>query len=179
MPRLSCLHVSCVSQLPEQQSQDELHDMFESLQTAPLGLHPVGFWQTPTAPPVPLHVEQPPCDWHPPPGGGKAADPQHWSSLVQRSPTRWQPLAGWQTRTPVGAQGAHERLQQAPPQVGRPPSVKTMPPSAVLPAQSIPSVRLQLAPIVGGEPHSPSAWLPVLVHTPEQQSVPVAQASPV
>src|ERR1700722_18726704 len=41
-PTLSCLHVSSVSQLPAQQSHDELHDMFESLHTSPFGLQPMG-----------------------------------------------------------------------------------------------------------------------------------------
>jgi hypothetical protein len=100
-------------------------------------------------------------------------------SLVQMSPTRWHPLAGWQTRTPVGPHGAHERLQQAPPHDGIPPSMMTMPPSAVVPAQSMPSVRLQLAPVVGGEPHTPSGCVPDLVQTPEQQSPPLAHASPI
>jgi hypothetical protein len=36
-PSLSCLQVSIVWQLPAQQSQVELHDIVESLQTAPFG----------------------------------------------------------------------------------------------------------------------------------------------
>jgi hypothetical protein len=51
-PTLSCLHVSCVSQLPLQQSHDELQDMTLSLHTSPSGLHPMGLRQTPTVPGV-------------------------------------------------------------------------------------------------------------------------------
>jgi hypothetical protein len=40
------LQVSSFSQLPLQQSHDELQLWLASLQTAPFGLHPVGFWQT-------------------------------------------------------------------------------------------------------------------------------------
>jgi hypothetical protein len=40
------------------------------------------------------------------------AAPQQSLSLRQRSPLTRQPLAGWHTRTPVGAKGAQSRLQQ-------------------------------------------------------------------
>jgi hypothetical protein len=83
--------------LPLQQSHEALHDMVASLQTSPSGLHPLGFWQTPTMfGGVMLHVTgfiEPP---------GSPADPQQSTSFVQRSPTGWQPLAGWQTSTCVG-----------------------------------------------------------------------------
>ena len=88
-PTLSCLHVSCVSQLPAQQSQLELHDIVASLQTSPFGLQPWGFRQMPTGPP-PLvsHVTGLP---EPP---GSPFEPQQSVSIVQRSPTGWHPLAG-------------------------------------------------------------------------------------
>ena len=77
------------SQLPLQQSHDALHDMVASLQTSPLGLQDVGLRQTPTV--LGGVITHPP-----------EAPPQQSMSVWQRSPTTWQPLAGWQTRTPVG-----------------------------------------------------------------------------
>jgi hypothetical protein len=88
-PTLSGLQVSCVSQLPLQQSQDALQLIVFSLQTSPLGLQPVGFRQTPSKPPAEkLHVMLPD------PGPGNAAEPQQSPSFVQTSPTTWHPLAG-------------------------------------------------------------------------------------
>jgi hypothetical protein len=88
-PTLSCLHVSKVSQLPLQQSQDELQDDVWSLQTSPSGLQPIGFRHTPTVlGAVMTHVtglREPP---------GSPFDPQQSPSCVHRSPTTWQPLAG-------------------------------------------------------------------------------------
>jgi hypothetical protein len=173
-PRLSCLQVSCVSQLPAQQSHDELHDMFCSLQTSPLGLHPMGRRQTPSGPP-PLMSQV--TGLVEPPGSPVA--PQQSPSAVQRSPTGWQPLAGWQMRIPVGPHGAQARLQHGPPQAGRPPSMKVAPPSAAVPPQSCPSTRPQFAGPVGAEGAQTPIVLPVAtVQEPVQQSVPVAQASP-
>jgi hypothetical protein len=114
-PTLSGLQVSCVSQLPLQQSHDALQLMVLSLQTSPLGLQPTGLRQTPSAAPAGLlHVTLPD------PGPGNAAEPQQSASLEQVSPTTWHPLAGWQMRTPVGPYGAQRRLQQDPPQAGIP-----------------------------------------------------------
>ncbi len=87
-PMRSVLHVSIVSQLPAQQSHEELHVIVESLQTSPFGLHPVGLRHTPSVPP---EITQPP-----------ARLPQQSESFWHTSPTTWQPLAGWQTSTPVG-----------------------------------------------------------------------------
>jgi hypothetical protein len=97
-PSESCLHVSIVSQFPAQQSQDALHDAVASLQTSPFGLHPMGLRQTPTLLggvmlQVTGFVGSP----------GIPTEPQQSVSLVQRSPTTWQPDAGWQIRTPVGS----------------------------------------------------------------------------
>jgi hypothetical protein len=81
-PTLSCLQVSSVSQLPLQQSHDELQDIVLSLHTSPSGLHPIGLRQTPTvAGAVITHVTGMP---EPP---GRPADPQHSPSVVHKSPT--------------------------------------------------------------------------------------------
>jgi hypothetical protein len=159
-PRLSCLHVSIVSQLPAQQSHDELHDIVLSLHTSPSGLQPIGLRQTPT---VDGAVMTQVTGFPEPPG--RPAEPQQSASLVQRSPTTWQPLAGWHTSTPVGPQGAHARLQQGPPHEGSPPALSTMPPSAALPPQSCPSTTPQLAGPPGGvAPHVPSLAPAATVH---------------
>jgi hypothetical protein len=125
------LQVSCVSQLPAQQSQDELHDIVFSLQTSPSGLQPIGRRQMPSVPP-PLLSQ---VTGLPDPPGSPVA-PQQSVSVEHKSPTGWQPLAGWHTRTPVGPQGAHARLQHGPPHRGRPLSMKTAPPSGPEPPQS-------------------------------------------
>jgi hypothetical protein len=115
-----------------------------SLQTSPSGLQPIGLRHTPTVKGgVISHV----TGWPEPPG--RPAEPQQSLSFVQRSPTTWQPLAGWQMRTPVGPYGAQRRLQHAPPQAGIAP-MKTAPSS-----QSMPSVRLQFAEPEGGDEHVP------------------------
>jgi hypothetical protein len=135
-PTLSGLHVSLTSQLPEQQSHDALHDIVFSLHTSPFGLQDVGLRHTPSVPPEKTHAPV----WL----------PQQSPSFVQRSPTTWQPLAGWQTSSPVGPYGAHSRLQHAPPHVGKGPlsAVKT-------PPQIVPSTIEQLAAVVGGCPQVP------------------------
>jgi hypothetical protein len=71
-----------VSQLPAQQSHDELHDIVASLQTSPFGLQPMGSRQIPTGPP-PL-MSQVTGLLDPP---GRPVAPQQSTSLVQRSPT--------------------------------------------------------------------------------------------
>jgi hypothetical protein len=120
-PSLSCLQVSSVSQLPEQQSQVALHDIVDSLQTAPFGsqLRPASEQMPRVAPGLIWQTTFLPFD-----AGalGTPGPPQQSLSFVQRSPIVWQPVAGWQTRTPVGPHGAHERLQQPPPHAGTPPS---------------------------------------------------------
>jgi hypothetical protein len=126
--------VSCVSQFPLQQSHEELHDIVCSLQTSPSGLHPIGLRHTPTVLGGVMTQVTGLCD---PPG--KPEEPQQSVSCVHRSPTIWQPLAGWQTSAPVGPQGAQARLQQAPPQVGNPLSRYATPPSGPTPPQSCPS----------------------------------------
>jgi len=83
-PTLSCLQVSRFwpSQTPLQQSHEELQLVLASLQTSPLGLHPIGFMQMPTPPSTALHVTGPLVGWL-----GIPADPQQSALLVQRSPT--------------------------------------------------------------------------------------------
>jgi hypothetical protein len=173
-PTLSCLQVSSVSQLPLQQSQDELQDIVLSLHTSPSGLHPIGLRQTPTvAGAVMTHVTGVP---EPP---GRPADPQHSASVVHRSPTTWQPLAGWHTRTPLGPHGAHARLQQDPPHAGKPASGAAPFPLVPVPPQSCPSATPQFAGPPGGDaPQVPSVRPAATVHVPVQQSAAEAQASP-
>jgi hypothetical protein len=181
IPRLSCLHVSCVSQLPAQQLQSLAQLALESLQTSPLGMQalpasepPVGLRQMPTlAPALMTHVTKPA------PGVPLPAPPQHSALDVQRSPSMWHPDAGWQTSTPVGPHGAHARLQQEPPHAGTPPSTKTTPPSAAPPEQSTPSGKHALAGPVGAAPQSPSCCPVATAQVREQQSAPVEHASPV
>jgi hypothetical protein len=175
-PTLSCWHVSRFwpSQTPLQQSHDELHDMLASLQTSPLGLHPCGFSQMPTPPSVAVHVTGPLVGWL-----GIVADPQQSESLRQTSPTGWQPLAGWQTSTPVGPHGAHDRLQHAPPQTGMPPSTYVVPPSGAEPPQSMPSTSPQFAPPPLVEPEQVPATCPdAVLQMPVQQSELCVQISP-
>src|SRR5262249_5585103 len=153
---------------------EALHDIVASLQTSPSGLQPIGFRQTPTANGgVMSHVTGLPD----PPGSPSA--PQQSVSFVHKSPTTWQPLAGWQTRTPVGPYGAQRRLQQPPPHEGIPASFVTTPPSAPAPAQSMPSTSVQFAAPAGGWAHVPSVAPFGMVQTPAQQSVGCAQTSPI
>jgi hypothetical protein len=96
-PSESWWHVSWFSQLPLQQSHDALHDIVASLQMSPSGLQPIGLRQTPIVKggviwQVTGFVGSP----------GSPADPQQSESFVQRSPTTWHPVAGWQMRAPVG-----------------------------------------------------------------------------
>src|SRR6185437_13853607 len=105
---------------------------------------------------------------------GRPAEPQQSLSFVHTSPKTWQPLAGWQMRTPVGPYGAQRRLQQAPPHAGMPPSPRTAPP-----AQSMPSVRLQLAEPVASGAQVPFVAPAAMVQVPLQQSALSEQTSPV
>jgi hypothetical protein len=160
--------VSSFSQLPLQQSHEELHDIVLSLHTSPSGLQPFGFRQTPTVDgAVMTHVTGIP---EPP---GNPAAPQQSASCEQRSPTTWHPLAGWQTRTPLGPHGAHARLQHDPPHAGKPPSFVEVAP------QSCPSTTPQFAgPEAGAVPQVPSVCPEATVQAPVQQSAAVEHASP-
>jgi hypothetical protein len=73
-PTLSCLQVSIVSQLPAQQSHEELQVIVLSLQTSPSGLQPTGLRQTPR-PPMPPSPEKLQVTL-PAPAPPTAADPQ-------------------------------------------------------------------------------------------------------
>jgi hypothetical protein len=172
-PTLSCRHVSWW-QLPEQQLQVSLHDIWLRRQTSPFGLQPIGRRHTPTGPPaLRSHVTGLP---DPP---AMPVDPQQSPSLRQVSPTGWHPLAGWQTSTPVGPHGAHARLQQPPPHCGSPLSRYTTPPSDVPPPHSIPSTSPQFAAPFGGVvPQVPIVCPAATVQLPVQQSAPVEQESP-
>jgi hypothetical protein len=135
-PTLSSLHVS-LWHTPLQQSHDERHCTVPRRQTSPLGLHACGLRQTPRM------------------LGDEMAHAPGWSkqqslSCRHTSPTTRHPLAGWQTKTPVGPYGAHRRLQHGPPHGGRPESAVATPP------QTTPSIIPQLAGPPGGPPHVPS-----------------------
>jgi hypothetical protein len=96
-PRESWWQVSWPWQLPLQQSHEALQDMVLSRQMSPSGLQPCGLRQTPMVKGGVMRqvtgvIGSP----------GSPAEPQQSLSLVQRSPTTWQPLAGWQMKAPVG-----------------------------------------------------------------------------
>jgi hypothetical protein len=98
----------------------------------------------------------------PSPGSPLPATPQQSESLTQRSPSMWQPSAGWQTLTLYGPYGAQSRLQQSP-----------------QPLQTFPSMPpLQKLAPAGGAPHVPSDWPWAMVQTPPQQSGPCVHVSP-
>jgi hypothetical protein len=70
--------------------------------------------------------------------------PQHSVSLVQRLFRILQPSPGWQTLTPVSAQGPQFRLQQLPQPLQRTPSCVQLPAPVVPTSMQIPWV----APVV-------------------------------
>ena len=89
--------------------------------------------------------------------------PQQSLSRTHKSPSMWQPLAGWQMKTPVRAYGRHRRLQHCP-----------------QPLQNDPSTDpLQRVDPGAGTPQVPSVAPAAIVQTPPQQSPPCTQASPV
>jgi hypothetical protein len=81
-PTLSWWQVSLVSQLPAQQSHDELQDIVASLHTSPSGLQPIGKRQIPTVSGAVMTqvtgLPEPP---------GSPEDPQQSLSDLHRSPT--------------------------------------------------------------------------------------------
>jgi hypothetical protein len=98
----------------------------------------------------------------PSPGRPVPAAPQQSLVLRQRSPFTWQPLAGWQTFTPVGPYGAQSRLQHP-----------------LQASQSVPSTpALQYVAPVGGAPHLPSVAPCAMTQMPLQQEGESAQESP-
>jgi hypothetical protein len=108
--------------------------------------------------------------------------PQHSLSLVQRLAMILQPRPGWQTLTPVSAQGPQFRLQQLPQPLQRTPSCVQLPTPEVPTSMQVPSVapeafeqkppqqsrsRAQTSP-GWMQNEEPSAHLPP-VQSPEQQ----------
>jgi hypothetical protein len=173
-PTLSWWQVSWVSQLPLQQSHDALHEALFSLHTSPSGLHPIGLRHTPTV--AGAVITQ--VTGMPEPPGSPAA-PQQSPSATQRSPTTWQPLAGWQTSTPLGPQGAQARLQHGPPQAGNPASGAGPVPLVPVPPHSCPSTTPQFAgPDGGDDPQMPRVRPDATLQVPVQQSVADAHESP-
>ncbi len=97
----------------------------------------------------------------PSPGRPVPGAPQQSLVSRQRSPSTWQPLAGWHTKTPVCAYGAQRRLQQSP----------------QLP-QTVPSTPAEqnVGPD-GGAAHVPTVLPAAMVHVPLQHSEPCEHAS--
>jgi hypothetical protein len=158
-PFRSGLHVSWSWQFPLQQSQLRLQVSVVSLHKSPSGTHPMGALQEPiVAGGVMAHVAGVPL----PPG--RLAAPQQSLSCVHTSPVAWQPLAGWQIGTPVGAYGAQSPLQQFAPQV-----------NGAL--HTVPSVPEHVAP-VGNDEHVPRVAPVAMLHVPLQQSDAPVHTSP-
>jgi hypothetical protein len=67
-----------------------------------------------------------------------------------------QPLAGWQIFTPVRAKGRHRALQQL-----------------VQSSHTVPSLAQPPAPVVDNSAHTPAVPAVLVLHRPEQQSVPL------
>ena len=154
--------------LPAQQLFSALHVIVASLQMAPAGLQALPLSQRPTTS-VGFALAQLPTPVWPctPP------NPQQSASPRQTSPVGRQPLGGWQTSTPV-LYGAHERLQQLPPQVGTP----VMPPASVGAPHTWPATVHSVVPGADGGLHVPSVAPCALVQSPPQHSKSVAQTSP-
>jgi len=87
--------------------------------------------------------------------------PQHSAAVVHRLLRILQPRPGWQTFTPVSAQGPQLRLQQLP-----------------QPLQSTPSCMQVPAPLVMTSWHTPRVAPDCFEHHPPQQSTSREQASP-
>jgi hypothetical protein len=167
MPNKSCWHaVGTRFTLPAQQLFSALHDEVASLQTAPAGRQAVPLLHLPTGSPGALLQ----CtDPFPP---GIPGDPQQSESSRQTSPVGRHPLGGWQTKIPLGPQGAHDRLQHSPPQTGSPPSVPVAPPPQTSPANVHP-----VAPGAVDLTHVPSDAPCSKWQIPVQHSALAAQAS--
>jgi hypothetical protein len=100
------------------------------------------------------------------------AEPQQSASSRQTSPVGRHPLGGWQTKTPVGPNGRHERLQHSPPHGG------SAPPS-YMPPHTSPAFLQLPAPVAGATAQRPSAAPSALLHAPPQHSASDAHVSPV
>ena len=102
--------------------------MLARRQIEPAALHALPLEQRPkVAPAALLQTTFVICPIPPPPEifvePGEPAAPQQSESVWQISPVGRHPLGGWQISTPVAANGRHDRLQHAPPQVGSGPPV--------------------------------------------------------
>lgn len=85
--------------------------------------------------------------------------PQQSPSALQISPVARHPDSGWQIETPVGAYGAHSRLQQSPPH-GPETGVQTVPADR----------QLFVPPGLGCVPHVPTSLPAAMLHVPLQHS---------
>ena len=176
MPRLSCWQSQgCVCTVPAQQRSVALHDVVASLQIAPAGEHLFPLSQRPTGS-LAFAFEQ--CTSLAAPPVGVPGAPQQSLSIRQSSPVGRHPVGGSQMKTPVGAYGAHARLQQLPPHAGRPPS-PTVPASDNAPPHASPSTVHIVAPGAEGTLHTPIVIPVPLVQMPPQHSLFVEQMSPV
>jgi hypothetical protein len=173
IPRMSCWQTyGFWFTLPAQQLFSALQVMLASLQMAPAGLHELPLSQRPTGwPGSLLQVPTPVCPWTPP-------KPQQSESVRHSSPVGRQPLGGWQMRTPF-LYGAHARLQQLPPQLGTPASLKLTPPSPATPPQTSPATVQPVVPGALGWRQTPTVAPEALLQSPPQHSASVAQTSPV
>ena len=82
--------------------------------------------------------------------------PQQSLSSIHRLLVTRQPLAGWQIFTPVRAKGRHRALQQL-----------------VQSSHTVPSLAQLPAPVVDSSPHTPAVPAALVLHRPEQQSLPL------
>ena len=177
MPSVSSAQSSgCCCTVPEQQRSVALHEFDARRQIAPAGLQAFPLSQRPTVAPGAFSqrtsVLLPPPDEFVEPAEPSA--PQQSLSERQSSPVGWHPLGGWQTKTPVAAQGRHEREQQSPPQLGIAPPSPVVADAHTCPAETQPGT----PPPVGATLHVPSAAPAALVHAPPQHSVSLEHTSP-
>lgn len=127
--------------------------LFFRPQIPPCGLQPSGLRHTPSA------GDTLSASWQvtlPAPGRPLVESPPQQSlSLMHRLLVTRQPLAGWQIFTPVRAKGRHRALQQL-----------------VQSSHTVPSLAQLPAPVVDSSPHTPAVPAPLVLHRPEQQSLP-------
>jgi hypothetical protein len=95
IPRLSSWQEFVLMVLPAQQLAFSLHDVSDSRQIPPAGVHALPWVQRPIG--LSPTLEQITLV-----ASGRLAEPQQSSSVWQVSPVGRQPLGGWQMSTPVG-----------------------------------------------------------------------------
>jgi hypothetical protein len=137
-PSSSGLQVAWDRELPEQQLEPALHELVETLQISPSGLHPIAAAQTPSVLPAEMLQVTGVV-----PAPGNPALPQQSESRAHTSPVVWQPLDGKQTSAPVGPYAAHVPPQQLPPHM-------TAGASATIPPHTTPSTSVQAALVEAG-----------------------------